>query len=115
MAFGLILMATAGLLQAGLEAHGRGDFEAARAALKPLAAQGSAVAETILGGMAARGQGRPTDPAAAVAWWLRAANRGYVPAQLALARALADGRGVARDEAAAAYWAARAANGGGLP
>jgi hypothetical protein len=65
--------------------------------------------------MAVRGQGRAADPAAAVAWWLRAADRGYVPAQLALSRALEAGRGVKKDAAAAAYWAARAANGGGLP
>jgi TPR repeat protein len=113
MVFGLILMATASLLQAGLDAHGRGDFVAARAALKPLAAQGSAVAETLLGGMAARGQGVKADPAAAAAWWFRAANRGYAPAQLALARAMADGRGLAIDKGRAWLWANRAMGAGG--
>lgn len=113
MGLALVLMATAGLLQAGLDAHGRGDFAAARAALKPLAAQGSAVAETLLGGMAARGQGVRADPAAAAAWWFRAANRGYAPAQLALARAMAEGRGLAVDKGRAWLWAKRAVGAGG--
>ncbi len=103
----------AGLLQTGIAAHSRGDFAAARAALKPLAAQGSAAAETLLGGMASRGQGTKADPAAAAAWWLRAAHRGYAPAQLALARALADGRGVRRDLPEAWLWARRATVAGG--
>lgn len=105
--------AAAGLLQAGVDAYGRGDFAAARAALKPLAAQGSAAAETLLGGMAARGQGTKADPAAAAAWWLRAAHRGYAPAQLALARAMAAGRGVTKDVPAAWLWARRATVAGG--
>lgn len=110
-----LLMAgsAASLLQAGVSAHQRGDYAAARAALKPLAAQGSAAAETLLGGMAARGQGARQDRAAAAAWWLRAANRGYAPAQLALARALADGRGVGKDMPAAWLWARRAMTAGG--
>ncbi len=113
--FASLLMAAtaASLLQAGVDAHQRGDYAAARAALKPLAAQGSAAAETLLGGMAARGQGGRRDPAAAAAWWLRAAHRGYAPAQLALARAMADGRGVSQDIPAAWGWARRAEQAGG--
>jgi TPR repeat protein len=113
MGLGLVLMVSVSLLQAGLDAHGRGDFAAARAALKPLAAQGSAVAETLLGGMTARGQGVQADAAAAAAWWFRAANRGYAPAQLALARAMADGRGLAMDKGQAWLWATRAVGAGG--
>lgn len=118
MGLAIVLMVSAGvlqggLLQNGLDAHGRGDFAAARAALKPLAVQGSAVAETLLGGMAARGQGTKASAASAVAWWWRAANRGYAPAQLALARALADGRGVSADKGQAWLWARRAVEAGG--
>jgi TPR repeat protein len=108
----LLLLAVASL-QAGLDAHARGDYAAAREALKPLAVRGSPVAETLLGGMAARGQGGAVDPATAAGWWLRAANRGYAPAQLALARALAEGRGVAKDVGQAWVWARRAARAGG--
>jgi TPR repeat protein len=96
-------------LDLALDAHARADYAAARAALLPLAARGSPVAESLLGGMAARGQGVDANPATAVAWWLRAARRGYGPAQLALARALADGRGVSADPAEAWLWASRAA------
>lgn len=124
----MVLMAAAGLLQAdllqadplpadrlqmGLEAHGKGDYGAARDALKPLAAQGSAVTETLLGGMVARGQGVKADQAAAAAWWFRAASRGYAPAQLALARAMAEGRGLAMDKGLAWLWANRAVGAGG--
>lgn len=100
------------LLDAGLAAHAAGDYPAARRALRPLAGRGSAIAETLLGVMAAHGQGRPADAAEAVGWWLRAANRGYAPAQLALAKALAAGRGVGADPGRAWVWARLASRGG---
>ena len=99
-------------LEAGLAAHAARDYRSARAQLRPLADRGSAIAETMLGVMAANGQGRPADPAVAVGWWLRAANRGYAPAQLALAKALANGRGVAADPGRAWVWARLAAGAG---
>ncbi len=89
----------------GANAYAAGNYAAARAALRPLADRGSAVAETLLGVMAARGDGRVADPAAAAGWWLRAANRGYGPARLALAKALATGHGVATDKGRAWVWA----------
>ena len=95
----------AGLLEAGIAAYAAGDYGTARPRLQALADRGSAVAETLLGVMAAKGEGRPRDPASAVALWLRAANRGYAPAQLALAKALARGSGVATDREAAWLWA----------
>jgi TPR repeat protein len=97
-------------LETALAAYEAGEYRAARAQLKPLADRGSAVAETLLGVMAAKGQGGAADPAAAAGWWLRAANRGYAPAQLALAKALAEGRGVAADPHAALVWAELAAD-----
>ncbi len=93
----------------GLAAHGRGDWARARADFRRLAAQGSAIAETMLGAMAAQGQGQASDPATAATWWLRAANRGYAPAQLALAEAFTAGDGVARDPGSAWVWARLAA------
>ncbi|PZN94563.1 MAG: hypothetical protein DCF31_09360 [Alphaproteobacteria bacterium] len=100
-------------LQAGLTAYAAADYGAARRALRPLADRGSAVAETLMGVMSAKGQGRRADPATAVGWWLRAANRGYAPAQLALAKAMAAGRGVSRDAGKAWVWARLAAGAGG--
>ena len=95
-----------------LAAHAHGDFRLARRDFRRLAAQGSAIAETMLGAMAAHGQGAPRDPATAAMWWLRAANRGYAPAQLALAGAFAQGAGVQRDRHAAWVWARLAATHG---
>ncbi len=110
----LLAASPASDLASAVRAFDAGDHATARAMLKPLAQDGSAVAETLLGVMAARGRGAPADPAAAAAWWLRAASRGYGPAQLALAKALAAGHGVARDEGRAWLWArlAMAAGGG---
>lgn len=99
-------------IDAGVAAYEAGDFAAARAALRPMADRGSAIAETLMGVMAAKGHGRPADPAVAASWWLRAANRGYPPAQLALAKALADGKGVAADPGKAWIWAQLAASAG---
>jgi TPR repeat protein len=99
-------------LDAGMAAYAGGDYCGARAQLRPLADRGSAIAETVLGVMAAKGQGRAADPAVAVGWWLRAANRGYAPAQLALAKALASGRGVGADPRRAWVWARLAADAG---
>jgi TPR repeat protein len=101
-------------LETALDAHARSDFAAARAILLSLAARGSPVAETLLGGMAARGQGIAANPATAAAWWLRAARRGYAPAQVALANALAEGRGVAQDPQEAWLWATRASRSSSL-
>lgn len=115
---GVILLATAvpaaaASIDAGLAAYAAGNYPAARAQLRPLADRNSAIAETMLGVMAAKGQGRSRDPAVAVGWWLRAANRGYAPAQLALAKALATGRGVAANPGQAWVWARLAAGAGG--
>ena len=97
------------VLDAGLAAYDHGDFLQARAGFTRLAAQGSAIAETMLGAMASRGEGARRDPATAAMWWLRAANRGYPPAQLALAEAFARGAGVGADPGTAYVWARLAA------
>ena len=101
---------TAAALQSGLTAYAAGDFATARTRLQGLADRGSAIAETLLGVMALKGQGRAPDAATAVSCWLRAANRGYAPAQLALAKAMARGQGVATDREAAWVWARLAAS-----
>ncbi len=102
----------AALLRASLADYTSGNFAAARPRLQLLANQGSAIAETLLGVMAAKGQGRPADPATATALWLRAANRGYPPAQLALAKAFARGAGIPADPGEAWLWARLAAASG---
>jgi TPR repeat protein len=84
-------------------------FETGRYALAAerfgrLAEMGSAVAETMLGVMHSRGLGVPADQASAVAYFYRAASRGYGPAQLALADAIARGDGTVRDSRSAYLW-----------
>lgn len=102
----------AATLERAIASYGAGDFDDARAAFRTLADEGSAIGETMLGTMYARGEGVAADPATAAAYWLRAAQRGYPPAQLALAGALAGGRGVARDPGEAWLWASLAAEHG---
>lgn len=102
-------------LDDGLGAYTSGQYGAAHVQFLTLANHGSAIAETMLGIMYARGQGVSVDPATAATYWFRAANRGYAPAQLALARAIANGRGVTRDYGAAWVWAQLAEARGDAP
>ncbi|MGL4541668.1 MAG: hypothetical protein ACRCUI_04065 [Polymorphobacter sp.] len=99
-------------LDTGFAAYAAGNYGQAHAAFLALANHGSAIGETMLGTMYARGQGVSVDAATAATYWFRAANRGYAPAQLALARALATGAGVGRDSKAAWVWAQLAATRG---
>jgi TPR repeat protein len=100
---------TPALLQAGLTAFQRGDHNSARQTFRQLAQRDVAAAETLLGTMAAKGQGSARDDAVAAAWFMRAARRGYAPAQLALADAFARGRGVKQDRTRAIALARAAA------
>lgn len=86
-------------------AYEEGRFRTARHEFKALAAQGSAIAETMLGTMYVTGRGVPADPATAVAYFYRAAHRGYAPAQLALSDAFAKGLGTGQDLSEAYKWA----------
>ena len=95
----------AATLSDGLESYRSGNFGAARAAFRALADHDSAIGETMLGVIYARGQGVGADPATAAIFYMRAADRGYAPAQLAFAEALASGQGIGRDGAAACLWA----------
>ncbi len=111
LALGLLLAATVAsaapppaVLAAGMSAYAAGDFAAARRAFESLADDGSAIGETMLGTLYAHGEGVRRDPAAAAAYYCRAANRGYAPAQLAFAKLLARGDGVAPDRVAAWRW-----------
>lgn len=57
------------------------DFATAIAIWRPLAEQGSAEAQTLLGAMYWSGEGVPRDHAQAAKWYLRAARQGYARAQ----------------------------------
>lgn len=103
----LLVAAThpANRLAAAMEAFASHRDREAAAGFRALTDENSAIAETMLGVMYASGRAGGRDAETAVAYWWRAAARGYAPAQLALARAMEDGAGVARDPRAAFFWA----------
>lgn len=89
------------LMTRAMTAFHSGDYRAARRLFRMLAVRAEPAAETMLGTMAARGQGMAANDAVAAAWLLRAARRGYAPAELALAHSFAEGKGVRPDPARA--------------
>lgn len=66
------------------EALNRGDFATALREFRPLAEQGNALAQRILGDMYRRGDGIPIDPIEAVRWYRLAAEQGDAEAQFVL-------------------------------
>ncbi len=104
--------ATAGPLEDGEAAWSRGDYVTALQLLQPLADQGAARAQAILGIMYDNGQGVPRDDLAAVAWFRKAADQGYAHAEYDLGLKYSEGRGVARDDDSALLWFQKAADHG---
>jgi hypothetical protein len=68
VAIGLAGSVAAGPLEDGAAAYGRGDYATALRTWRPLADQGSAIAQFNLGVMYDNGEGVPRDYAAAVSW-----------------------------------------------
>jgi uncharacterized protein len=93
-------------------AYQKGNYETALRIARPLAEQGDARAQIILGRMYARGRGVPLDEAEAGNWFRSAADRGNASAQLTLGNMYAEGRGVPQDYAEAAKWYRAAAEQG---
>lgn len=95
------------------EAYGRwktGQHEQMLALIQPLAMEGDATAQFMLGSFYSRGEGVPQDEEHAVAWWRKAAEQGLATAQNELGVALTDGRGVDEpDPVQAITWYRRAA------
>ena len=81
----------------GLAAAKRGDFKTALSELKPLADQGDALAQDLLGVMYENGGGVAQDYGQAVAWYRKAADQGDADAQSNLGVMYANSRGVARN------------------
>ena len=67
---------------------------------------------TRIGIMYQNGRGVPRDAAAAVSWFVKAAEQGVVEAQYNLGVTYGDGHGVPRDDAAALSWFGKAAEQG---
>jgi TPR repeat protein len=105
-------VAAAGPLEDGVAAGQRGDYAAAVRLLRPLAEQGNAIAQGLLGMSYATGGGVPQDYAQAAVWYRKAADQGYAPAQFNLGNMYYDGQGVQQDYAQAVMWYRKAADQG---
>lgn len=89
----------------GLAAYDAGDLRAAYAAWLPLAEAGDSQAQVALAGLLeSGGPGLARDPAAAVAWYRRAAASGDPVAQMNLGERHARGLGLPRDAVRALAW-----------
>ncbi|MFI5000004.1 MAG: tetratricopeptide repeat protein [Reyranellales bacterium] len=81
------------------------DFATAVGIWRPLAAEGNAEAQTLLGAMYWSGEGVPRDHAEAVKWYLRAAEKGYARAQNDIGFMYGFGEGTPpRDDVRAYMW-----------
>lgn len=100
---GLASPTWAGLAE-GEAAIGRGDYPAAFREFLPLAKQGDAVAQLLLGGMYVSGQGVPQNYAEAVKWYRLSAAQGNRAAQSDLGLMYAEGKGVPQNYAEAFKW-----------
>ncbi len=88
----------------GMAAYKRGDYATALREFRPLAEQGVAEAQFLLGFMYLTSQGVPLDHAEAVKWYRKAAERGYAKAQFFLGFVYRKGRGVPQDYVRAYVW-----------
>ena len=94
------------------EAYQAGNYDRAFGLLKPLAEDGHADAQAIVGLMYALGQGVIQDPDEAVKWYRLAAEQGHADAQFNLAVIYYLGAGVDPDDKEASHWYERAADQG---
>jgi uncharacterized protein len=85
-------------------AQAQGDYATALRLWRPLAEQGNAVAQVLLGGLYEDGQGVPQDYAAAAAWYRKGAEQGAAGAQYSLGHMYENGKGVPQDYVQAHKW-----------
>jgi TPR repeat protein len=98
--------------EAAYAAYESGNYRAALRLLRPLAEQGDAHAQALLGTMYAGGRGVPRDDGEAVRWLLHAADQGDPAAQFQLGVMYVKGYGVPQDYGEAARWYGLAAEQG---
>jgi hypothetical protein len=95
-----------------MAANGRQDYVTGARLLRPLAEQGNAEAQAILGNMYRVGRGVPQDFAEAIKWYRKAVAQGNSMAQRSFGDMYEHGWGVAKDDAEAAKWHRMAADQG---
>ncbi|MGB8313785.1 MAG: tetratricopeptide repeat protein, partial [Aestuariivirga sp.] len=96
--------ALAGALEDGMAAFAHGYYTKALKLVQPLAEQGDAKAQNLIGLIYADGKGVPQDFAEAVKWYRKAADQGYAGAQNNLGLMYLKGRGVPQDYVQAYVW-----------
>ena len=96
-------------LGAGAEAFKRSDYATALKEWRPLAEQGHAGAQVMLGVMYDYGRGVTKDYAEAIRWYRLAAAQGLAEAQNNLGVMYRKGRGVPQDDTEAVRWDRKAA------
>jgi hypothetical protein len=106
--------AMAGPLEDGIAAYREKDYAKAAELWRPLAEQGQAAAQYLLGTLYVDGNGVIQNDAVAFMWFQRAAIQGDAAAQYNVGASYAGGKGVQRSDADAAKWFLRAANQGGV-
>jgi uncharacterized protein len=104
--------AVAGPLEDGEAAYQREDYATAYRLLGPLADQGNAEAQDMLGTMYVVGEGVPKNYSEAVKWYRRAADQGNADAQSHLGLMYHNGLGVPQDYVEAMKWCRLAADQG---
>ncbi len=101
---------SAGPYEDGASAYKRGDYATALRLWRPLAEEGNATAQYLIGHMYDLGLGVPQDYAVAVEWFRKAAQQGHASAQFNLGVKYAKGKGVPKDFAVAHKWFTLAAS-----
>jgi cell division septation protein DedD len=96
----------------GAKSYRAGDYPAALAEFRALAADGEPLAQFALGLMYSEGTGVSRDFVAATEWYRQAAENGHAQGQYNLGVAYYTGIGVPRDYAKAVYWYNQAARQG---
>lgn len=97
-------------------AYQKGDYETVLRLARPLADDGDARAQSILGLVNYRGRGSvPQDLGEAARWFRQAGDQGEATAQFYLGLMYAEGRGVPQNYAEAARWYRLAADRGDAP
>jgi len=96
--------AVAGPFDDGVAAYDRKDYQRAYEIWRPLAQQGHASAQFLLGLVYDAGTGVPEDDAEAVNWYRKAAQQGQARAQYNLGLMYSKGEGVPKDYSLAYKW-----------
>jgi uncharacterized protein len=95
---------------AAYASYEKGDHATALRLARPLAEQGDARAQSLLGSIYYSGRGVPRDDLEATKWFSLAADQGDAAAQFRLGLMYSEGHGMPQDHAEAAEWYQRAAN-----